>query len=346
MKKGLRPIAVLGIIAVMSGLLIGCAAEKLKGDAVTAGEIALTGLAGGERVITVDEIKKLEPFEGHVEGADSQGNVIETDIKGGRLSELLALYGINQTDLNGIRLTASDGYSIEVPHEILARRDVILAYETDGQPLDKDNAPVHVFIPEERAMYWVRMLSKIEVIEAALGETATGVTIMESAYDKNDYTDFELNGQTYAALDTRKILADGTGADTVRMLAADGLEKNETLENFYKGVIQLEGENAPQFASDTLPIGMSVKKLLVIQSGTQAFYFLSSAEATDGSVSLEKIAKDCGLAEADAYVLRFDDGGEKTVTPEELKTLAVGPDGEMLTEDAQKNPKLISIQLF
>ena len=339
----IKAITAMGLLAMMSGLFTGCTAEETKDSVMADSEIVITGLAQDDTHITVDEIKALTPCEEHVKGTDSKGNVIEFDIKGGLLSDLLAQYGISQADLSGIRLIASDGYSIEIPHEILAQRDVILAYETDGQPLDKDNAPIHVFIPEERSMYWVRMLSRIEVIENAPSETATAVTIMESQYDEQDAIDFELNGQTYAAIDTKKILADHTQADTVRMVAADGLQKNETLENFYKGVIQLEGDEAPQFASSSLPVGMFVKKLLVIQNGSQAFYFLRSAEATDGMVSLETIMKDCGLERADAYTLRFDDGSEKTATLEEMKAMSVKPDGTMTLADGQ-TLKLISIQ--
>ncbi len=342
LAKGLKALASLGILVGLCALFLGCTAKVSGAAAAATGEIVLAGLAQGEQTVTLHDIKALEPYEGHVAGKDSQGGTVAFDIKGAQLSELLALYGLEQADLSGIRLTASDGYSIEIPHDILAQRDVILAYETDGAPLDKDNAPVHVFIPGERAMYWVRMLSEIDVIETEPGEAVSKISIMEALFDEDDYTAFEMDGQTYAALDTRLILDTASHTDTVRMTAADGLEKNETPENFYKGVIQMEGPDAPKFASDKLPVGMSVKKLRIIQSGGQAFYFLSSAAAEP--VSIEKIVRDCGLVPAEDVLLRFDDGSEKVASPEELKTFAVESCGEVITADGQQR-KLITIQI-
>lgn len=57
-----------------------------------------------------------------------------------------------------IRLSGSDGYSIEVPAEILANRDIILAYLVNGKSLDERKQPLRAIILEERAVYWVRTL--------------------------------------------------------------------------------------------------------------------------------------------------------------------------------------------
>ena len=98
-----------------------------------------------------------------VVSVSSSGEETEMNVSGGLLGELLEIHGISQIELNGIRVTAVDGYSMEIPSEVLKNRDIILAYEIDGKPLLEKNRPVRIIIPGERAMYWVSAVSTIEI---------------------------------------------------------------------------------------------------------------------------------------------------------------------------------------
>ncbi len=79
-----------------------------------------------------DEIKKLKVINKNVISISPSGEEIELNVSGGLLDELLDKYGISQTELIGIRVTSIDGYSMEIPSEILKNREIILAYEMGG----------------------------------------------------------------------------------------------------------------------------------------------------------------------------------------------------------------------
>lgn len=284
--------------------------------------ITITGLPSGDITAGMGELKGLRVYEGRAEGANSSGETVAFDVRGAYFSDLLEKHGCSQSELEGIRINAIDGYSIEVGKDILETRDIIIAYEMDGKPLDKENAPFRIFIPGERAMYWVRMVSGIAATQKAAPEEVSGIFIVESLYDSGSYEDYTAAGETYKALDTKNIISGhpGSGGDIVIMTAADGLRKNETLENFYKGAITMSGENSPWFISKSLPAGMFVKRIVLFKYGGNAFYFASAQQ----EVTLDQLAQQCMLTEAEDYTISFSDGGNITVTAGELPQWTLG----------------------
>jgi hypothetical protein len=330
MKK--RNISViLCTLAVLLIIISGCSAAGTAASASTA-SLKITGMPGGDITVNMSDVQSLKTYEGKVEGADSAGKPVIYNIKGGYFSDLLQKNGYSQPDFSGIRIVATDGYSIEVSQDILKNRDIIIAYEMDGKPLDKDNAPYRVFIPNERAMYWVRMVSEIDVLSEVDSGAVSGIYIMESLYTSADYQDYEFTGQSYKALDTKKIISDhpGTKGNVVLMTAADGLLKNETLENFYKGAINMTGTGSPEFLSSTLPEGMFVKNLVVIKYGGNAFYFAVSENAK----SLDALAQTCGLSAAEKYTLSFADGTTQTIGSSDLPDWIFGMmDGKVFVQN-------------
>jgi DMSO/TMAO reductase YedYZ molybdopterin-dependent catalytic subunit len=344
-----KTILVLAVLLAAACILGACGAPEQAAPSASGENVVITGLDKGDIALTIGDIKAAKTFSGKVEGADSAGKPVKYDIKGAYFGDILEKNGYKQQDLAGIRIVASDGYSIEVPHDILAARDVIFAYEMDGKALDKDNAPMRVFIPNERAMYWVRMASKIEVLAEEAADTVNGIFLMESLYSPADYADYEFIGQKYKTLDTKKILSDnpGSGGDVVLITGADGLLKNETLENFYKGAINMTGEDTPEFFSNTLPSGMFVKNLMLIKYGGNAFAFAAKALEKDKSLTLKGLLDLCKMAKAESYTLKFKDGGTKTIPAAELKDWAVTAGAEAgagLSKGAsEKMPGLVSV---
>lgn len=134
-----------------------------------------------ETEITVESLKELLPVSKQVEAVRRGGETTQYAVKGALLADVLLGIGKSQADLWAIRLEAGDGYSIEVPQEILKTRQIILAYEVDGKPLEDDARPVRVIIPEERAMYWVRNLIRIEILTPEPAAAVTELVFIESA---------------------------------------------------------------------------------------------------------------------------------------------------------------------
>ena len=336
------------IILTMTAVFGGCGADQEQPEETAAQDdaaLTISGLENGDITVALSDIMAMDAYEGRVEGADSAGEPVVYDVKGAYFADLLAQYGYEQTDFAGMRIIATDGYAIEVGADILAARDVILGYEMDGAPLDADNAPLRVFIPEERAMYWARMVTEIAVTYAEDPEEVSGVYFMDTLYGPEDYIEYEFIGQMYDAIDTNTILDayPGEKGDVVLMTAADGLVKNETLENFLKGVINMSGDTAPEFFSSTLPDGMFVKNLRLFKYGGNAFWFAPGDEIT-----LADLANECMLVDADAYEAAFKDGTTVTIAADDMAAWAVGvSDGSvyMMEDGAEKTADLVSINI-
>ncbi len=322
-----RPVAFLFVLIVflVCSVLGGCAAPVQPQETE---KITISGLDNGSVEVTIDEIKALKPFAGKVEGADSEGKPVIYEVKGGFLKELLEKNGTGQSDFSGMRIVATDGYSIEVSKDILGARDVILAYEMDGKPLDEGNAPIRVFIPDERAMYWVRMVGELQMLKAEQSDEVTGIYIMDSLYKEADYEDYEVTGEKYKTINTRSVIKSypGAGGDIVLLTASDGLLKNETLENFYKGAINMSGDNAPEFFSNTLPSGMFVKDLMLFKYGGNAFVFISKAIEKHKPLTLQTLFQMCGMKQGDEYSLSFKDGSRADIKSDELKDWTIDYD--------------------
>jgi len=109
-------------------------------------QIIVTGSDIGERSVSVEEIKKLPSVEKEVVMVRKGGAQETFTVKGVLLADLLRTMGKDQSALGSIRLVAGDGYMIEVPSGILAVRDVILAYEKNGQPLEEEYRPLRIVI--------------------------------------------------------------------------------------------------------------------------------------------------------------------------------------------------------
>src|SRR5699024_2001281 len=90
--------------------------------------IILSGLGEEDLEVSIDEIKDLEKVNQDVTSISSSGETKDSNVTGGLLEELLQKHNKSQKDYQAIRFEALDGYSIEVPNEVLNSRDVILTY--------------------------------------------------------------------------------------------------------------------------------------------------------------------------------------------------------------------------
>lgn len=127
--------------------------------------LTIEGLFEEALSVSVSMLETLPKETVDVVAVNSAGEETPFTAAGALFSDLLAQYDQEQDHVLSMRLVAGDGYSIDVPAEVLASRQIILAYQIDGMPLGEDSAPLRVIIPGERAMYWVRNLSKIEVLD-------------------------------------------------------------------------------------------------------------------------------------------------------------------------------------
>ena len=282
-------------------------------------KIVISGLESTDIEITVEEIKNLESVTVEATSVNSSGEENKYTVTGPLFDDLLKKYGKSQKDLAGIRLVAGDGYSIEVPPEILQSRDLILAHTINGKPLDERTRPLRAVIPEERSMYWIRNLAKIEILESAPKAEAGKVYILEtliSQANAEDYTYYESTDKAVKVEELLGQLSLDSLPDTASFVAADGFEKNERLDIFSKGYIKFTGEDAPLFLSPDLPKGMYIKSIYLCTIGEAALVSQEKAMEALGTkkvedkegVDLKQLIKAAGLADADKYLLTAADG--------------------------------------
>jgi hypothetical protein len=291
-------------------------------------KIVISGLESADIEVTVEEIKGLEPVTVEATSVSSTGKENHYMVTGPLFDDLLKKYGKSQKDLTAIRLVAGDGYSIEVPPEVLQSRDLILAHTIDGKPLDERTRPIRAVIPEERSMYWIRNLVRIEILESAPKAEVGRVYILEtliSQANAEDYTYYESTDKAVRVEELLDLLGLENLPDTASFIAADGFEKNEQLDIFSDGYIKFTGEGAPLFLSPDLPKGMHIKSIYLCTIGDIALVSQQMAEQVIGTeqvedkegVDLKELLNQTGLADADKYLLTAADGYTVEITRED-----------------------------
>ena len=320
-RKG---VLVMALILVL--LLAGCSSNEPEPQG-GAEKIIIRQTGTDDREFTVEQLKAYAPVERNVESISSSGEVTPYSVKGALFADVLADMGLIQTDLAGIRLVAGDGYAIEVGPEVLASREIILAYEVDGEPLFADSRPIRIIIPDERAMYWVRNLTEIEILPGRAAVAVSEIQIIETVVGGLAQEEYLSDNEVQQSVSTTDlVLWEGDDFPVVHIYSVDGLAKNETWENFAKGRIMWTGSDAPAFVGEDLPKGMHVKKILWFAADHKAFlsavhaqekYSALTVEGNTG-VALTDIFTDSGFQETANILLTAADGYTVTVAREDI----------------------------
>lgn len=321
-----RKIIVLSIIIIILGL-VGCNNNQEENnqeelDVKAPEEVIMTGLEELDVKLTVHRVKELEEVNKDVIAVSSSGEETEMNVSGGLLEELLKEYGKSQTDFSQIRFVASDGYSINVPSSILNNRDIVLAYEINGEPLNEEHQPLRIIIPEERAMYWVSSLSEIEFIgkvkEEIEEDSIKEIVFLETAIKDINIEDYEGGEKAIKVKDLLNKYGN-TNDEEIYIKAVDGLEKFENNKVFNDAYIKITGINAPMLTGPDMPEGMTVKNILLFNNGEQSFVSLDGFREVE-LIEMEEIIAKVNLIE-DENVLITDINGEKyNIKFKDLKT--------------------------
>jgi hypothetical protein len=114
-------------------------------------------------VLTIDELKALDCVT--VKTHSTSDKIGEIKATGPLLQTILAEYGSSLEDYNRIVITATDGYEITLNQPLINDNQLILAFGIDGKPLDDDEKPLRLIIPESDSAYWIRMIRSVEFIK-------------------------------------------------------------------------------------------------------------------------------------------------------------------------------------
>ncbi len=255
-------------------------------DLVETVTITITGLPDGDVTITGEQLKNdFEPYEVEAISVSSSGEEKKTHAIGVKLETILEKYGASQKNYGAVVTTATDGYSIEIPDGILQTRDIVIAYEVNGEAQHP-----RTVVPDERAMYWSKFLSRIELISSDAVEKATISSILlldtmiENLQDiSEDYKHYDSMNK---AIPIQKMLDRYVPekTDFVAMKSVDKLSKNEKYDNFTAEYIMYTGveREIPLFVGPDLPEGMRVKQLLSVQIGETVIVSMDMAAVVEG----------------------------------------------------------------
>lgn len=274
-QAGLDP-AALGYVSV----------EQLSNEEV----VVLYGLASGVELQLTGELLKrdFEPVTLTAVSISSSGEEKEVVATGVTLGAILEEYGASPADFAAVLTVASDGYSIEIPGEILHSRDILIAYEVNGEPQS-----LRTVIPDERAMYWSKFLSRIELLgaEQVAAQPITQLLLLESAISllADRCEPYQYYDKTGSALPIAALLEQcieqqlQTPVGFVQIRSTDQLEKSERYDVFRQQYILYEGveEDVPLFIGPDLPVGMRVKQLLTVQVGPVCVASLDMAQQVE-----------------------------------------------------------------
>lgn len=292
--------------------------------------IKIIGLDSGEQTITAEEVVNMETITLNTTNISSSGEVVEGEVKGTKIDNILSQYGVSQKDYDGIRFFAGDGYSIIVPKEILEAEDVLIHWEFDGKPLNEKHQPLRIAVPDERSMYWIGQLAGMELIKESAEEAEGGKIVFLyaacNALEPEDYTYYENVDQAVKTADMLETFNLPSESEDVFIEAVDDYSKTEKKDIFLTGYIKFTGEDTPLFLSPELPKGMHVKNILWIQNGSTRYISESQAFTKyadelinvldDECVPLSKIEELTGLPEGETYLFTAADGYTKELDRE------------------------------
>lgn len=322
MKKTLS--LFLGMMMAVAVVFTGCStSQQSSGTTAALKDDAVVEIVCEDTTITLtkDDLLSREQVSIETTNIDSKGDVSEVRAKGISLSKILEENGFDLYSSSSVNMTASDGYVMNAPVTEYKDEDIYLLLSLNDEELEYPRSA----IPGKRSMYWVSLLTKVEVL---FGETSQGTTtgtstlgnvteIQMFAENVNSMTAQTLKDgseevSAYSLQEYFDAYLDGECADNLVMKASDGFEKTETKDVFLSAFVTFEGEDAPHYFSETMKPGMTVKQLEVAISNNTAVYFQTEK-------SLKELFNFVDMADADNYDFIASDGFTTTIPKEAIE---------------------------
>ena len=286
-------------------------------------------------VYTAEEIMDFEPETLSMTNISSSGEVTTVSVTGIKLNQILENHNLVQSQFDEATITAKDSYSMVVPADIINNKDIYIIWELDGEALHQPHAPLRVAIADERSMYWVGQLDRIEFSSSSstndpdVKDEINRVLFVDNAYklmDSEEVTYYEDADQAVYVEDLLALFSIELDERDINMVASDDFEKDEKAHVFREGMIKFTGDNAPLFFALDMPKGMHVKNMMTLTVYADKLIFLSSVfdkyadqlvEVNEEmSLSYSIIQELTQLEDSENYLLIASDGYEKEVSKE------------------------------
>lgn len=124
--------------------------------------ITIVGAADKPVELTISDLKEMECKT--VKTHSTSDKIGEVRATGPWLDTVLEPYGIKQEDCSKIIITGEDEYDTKLLQDYLEDHPIMLAFGIDGKPLEEDAIPCRIIIKRSDSAYWVRQVTRIELI--------------------------------------------------------------------------------------------------------------------------------------------------------------------------------------
>lgn len=284
-------------------------------------------------VYTAQEIMDIEAETLTMTNISSSGEVDTVSVTGIKLNQLLANHNLSQNQFDEATISAKDSYSMVVPAEIVQQKDIFIVWEIDGETLQHPYAPLRVAIADERSMYWVGQLDRIEfasstsTVDPNQSSDITRLLFVDNMYENMESEEvmyYEDADQAIHVKDLLEYVNIELDERDISMIASDEFEKDEKSHVFKEGMIKYTGDHAPLFFAVDMPKGMHVKYMMTVNIYSNQLIFLSSVfekyedqlvEINEiPSLSYSFIAELTELETSENYLIVASDGYEKVVS--------------------------------
>ena len=137
--------------------LLGSLLGACMGSSPTVEDVQRLTVGDGteQKMYSVAELKELAPSESDFNGVGYIGVP---------LTELLIDAGFDPQAIQVVKVSASDGYSINYDSDLFMREDVLVAYAQVDGDLTEDDGTFRMVLPGEEGKLNLRMLVEIKVI--------------------------------------------------------------------------------------------------------------------------------------------------------------------------------------
>jgi Na+-translocating ferredoxin:NAD+ oxidoreductase RnfG subunit len=240
--------------------------------------------------ITTEELKKYAAVKVSTVLMKTTGTKEDLVAEGPLLSEVLKKHGINIADYEGIGITGRDGYYAMLPRELLDKRQIILSDKINGDDIYSEDKPVRVVVPDEMGVYWVKMVSSVDLYEDIPEKDIKSVKMFDALTRDIEPYMYEYYGSKDKAIEIGRILAKFKNVNPkgfFTMTSSDGLSKNEIInmvrQRYY---IKTSGENAPMNIAPNFKLGMNVKYMAYFSTTEDAVIFPQEMQKLTGSIDL------------------------------------------------------------
>ena len=285
----MRKFAVAAILISVILISAGCGAPSSPGAPLDSGDpeyeaqtILIEGLvelSGGIGEISVAELRALPQQTLDASFLRTTGLLEEYQMSGPKLRDVLAFFGGDIDDHEGLTIIGPDHYYCLFSREVLdATPDLLLALVVDGEArLDDVLAPAWAAVQGQFGPYWVKQVARIVLYEQVPQKNITSVWVFHNLTAGIEPIEYEYYGSLDLAIDLEQVFTRLDHVDNqafFTMKAVDGFIRNEAM-NIVKSryFIKITGEDAPTNVAPYIMLGMNVHKIAWISTNADAAVF-------------------------------------------------------------------------